>query len=487
MTKNPKSYTDEITVFLNGMIIMIIEIVGARMISPYCGASTYVWTAVIGIILTALSLGYWQGGKIADTDCSDKKLSKVFLIATISLSITTTLNQHILVFILYFIQDLRVQAILATTLLFAIPSFFLAMVSPLVARRKTNDLQHLGDSIGSIYALGTLGSIFGTFLAGFWLTDNFSNTAIMWGLIFTLLLLSTINKLLIFRSLAALLFILFSIHLNNNLKFSIFKNTVHESSTAYANYIVYDSEINSKKARFISTDRFSYQTGIYLEGDNVTTFNYINSGFIDVFKQHPESKRILILGGGAYSLPTILNQLNPELIIDVVEIDPKLDQIAIDYFKFKPQKNINLIHEDARTYLNRNQLQYDIIYFDIFSSLRPPFHLTTAETAAQAKRSLAPNGLIAINVIASQTGQRSNFLAAMMSTFKSVFENTYLISTGPTETEKLFQNYILISSNESVTDSLQSYISSKQVLDYDKNGLVLSDNFAPLEKLLGLM
>ena len=61
-----KIFILEITVFVCGALVMIYEITGSRLLSPYIGASTYVWTSLIGVILAALSLGYWLGGKIAD-------------------------------------------------------------------------------------------------------------------------------------------------------------------------------------------------------------------------------------------------------------------------------------------------------------------------------------------------------------------------------------------------------------------------------------
>lgn len=52
-------YILEIVVFLSGMIVLIFEIVGSRVLAPYFGTSTFVWTSLIGVILASLSLGYY--------------------------------------------------------------------------------------------------------------------------------------------------------------------------------------------------------------------------------------------------------------------------------------------------------------------------------------------------------------------------------------------------------------------------------------------
>ena len=59
-------YILEMTVFVCGAVVMIYEIIGSRIVSPFIGTSVYVWTSLIGVILASLSLGYWLGGSAAD-------------------------------------------------------------------------------------------------------------------------------------------------------------------------------------------------------------------------------------------------------------------------------------------------------------------------------------------------------------------------------------------------------------------------------------
>ena len=52
--------------FLVGAIILVVEIMGTRVISPYYGASIYVWSSLIGVTLASLTAGYVLGGWSAD-------------------------------------------------------------------------------------------------------------------------------------------------------------------------------------------------------------------------------------------------------------------------------------------------------------------------------------------------------------------------------------------------------------------------------------
>src|SRR6185436_2927437 len=52
--------------FLTGAIVLVVEILGTRVLSPYYGASIYVWSALIGVTLGSLTIGYVAGGWAAD-------------------------------------------------------------------------------------------------------------------------------------------------------------------------------------------------------------------------------------------------------------------------------------------------------------------------------------------------------------------------------------------------------------------------------------
>ncbi len=120
----------ELTVFVCGALVMIYEIIGSRLLSPYIGASTYVWTSLIGVILAALSLGYWLGGKIADRRPELKVLSLVLFLAGGLVAVTILLKDLILSFIAQMPFGLEVKSVAAALLLFAPASILLGFVTP---------------------------------------------------------------------------------------------------------------------------------------------------------------------------------------------------------------------------------------------------------------------------------------------------------------------------------------------------------------------
>ena len=87
-----KKYMLEITVFICGAIGMILELVAARVLSPYVGSSNLIWTTIIGVMLISMSVGYWLGGKKADKDPSRNSLSNLILLGALTASLIPLLE-----------------------------------------------------------------------------------------------------------------------------------------------------------------------------------------------------------------------------------------------------------------------------------------------------------------------------------------------------------------------------------------------------------
>ncbi|MEK0320828.1 MAG: fused MFS/spermidine synthase, partial [Nitrosopumilus sp.] len=67
--------------FTSGTVVMSMELIVSRILTPVFGSSTYTWGSLIGIILAGLSLGYFLGGKIADKDPKFRKICSIIFSA----------------------------------------------------------------------------------------------------------------------------------------------------------------------------------------------------------------------------------------------------------------------------------------------------------------------------------------------------------------------------------------------------------------------
>src|SRR5688572_20615954 len=187
---SPKTFLLEITVFVCVALVMIYEITGSRLLAPYIGTSTYVWTSLIGVILAALSLGYWLGGRIADKKPDVKILALVIFLAGGLVSLTILVQDLVLAIISTAKVGLEIKSIAAALLLFAPASVLLGFVTPYAVKLKMSSLADSGKTVGRLYALSTVGSIAGTFLAGFFLIPFVGSTKTLYMIAGTLIILS---------------------------------------------------------------------------------------------------------------------------------------------------------------------------------------------------------------------------------------------------------------------------------------------------------
>jgi spermidine synthase len=484
-----KKHFLEIVVFICGAVVMIFEIVGSRVLGPYLGTSIFIWTSLIGIILGSLSLGYWLGGIIADRRPSFSILAWIILLAALSIGLTTLVKETFLAHLPRLISGLKWQSITASVFLFAPASIFLGMVSPYAVRLKLKALQTSGATVGRLYAISTVGSIAGTFAAGFFLIPAMGTTNILMAITILLALVSIslfIEGKKAGNSIPSILLIFLTGYFFIA-DLSIARTYIDED-TRYNRVWIYDAvdQYTGKPIKFMRINNES-SSAMFLDSEE-PVFPYMNYYRL---AEHftPGFRSALILGGAAYSYPKYFIKRYPQATIDVVEIDPGLTQMARDYFRLKDDPGMNIFHEDGRTFLNRADHKYDVIYGDTFKSQYTlPWHLTTVEAAGKTFEMLNEGGCAILNIISSLDGAASSFLRAELATYRAIFPYVYIFAVMDPNDLLTVQSTILIAVksasepgwwNEDIelADYLAHEVTAKVTADLP----VLTDEFAPVD------
>ena len=475
---------------------MVFELVGSRVLAPHFGTSIFVWTNIIGVILGSLSLGYWLGGKIADREHNYSTLSIILILAGAFILLDTVGKDAVFEVVKRTTSHSGIGSLISSVVLFTVPSIFLGMISPYAARLKMQSVTTSGETVGNLYALSTLGSITGTFLAGFLLIPLIGSTKIFLFLSATLVIISTIvysSKLLAIKVLL-LLSIVGSYIVADIAQAQEMKQDILTLESAY-NYVrIYDTKeiVPSGEAVKLMVTNIQASSGMFLGSDELvfdyTKFYRLGSHF----KSNISSA--LMLGGAGYSYPKDFLASVPGARLDVVEIDPKLTELAHDYFRL-PRDNprLKIYHEDGRIFLNNaSSSQYDVIYGDAFSSLHSiPYQLTTKEAVEKMFDALKSDGVVLVNIISAIEGEKGQFLRAEYATFKSVFPQVYIFPvTSPSKGEEV-QNIMLValkSSNEpsfiSSNPELQSYLDHRWTKEINLDKPLLTDDFAPVDSYI---
>lgn len=143
----------------------------------------------------------------------------------------------------------------------------------------------------------------------------------------------------------------------------------------------------------------------------------IGFGFVE------RPKRVLIVGLGGGTLPTLFHKHYPRTIIDVVEIDPDVVAVAKKYFGFREDAAMHAYVDDGRRFIEKCRVPYDIIFLDAFGSENVPYDLATREFLLAVRRALTPNGVAVGNI----WSRGSNPLYdSMVRTYQEVFDELYI-------------------------------------------------------------
>ena len=486
-------YILELTVFVCGAVVMIYEIIGSRIVSPFIGTSVYVWTSLIGVILASLSVGYWLGGRLADRRPDVKILASVIFIAGGLVSVTILVKDIVLTAVASMPTGLEIRSLLASIFLFAPASVALGFVPPYAVKLKTVSLAEAGKTVGRLYALSTVGSIFGTFAAGFWLIPFVGSVRTLYLIAASLFALSLLLVPFAFNRITFAAITMFVTGMaaseSSTLLMRQSSYELHDIDTEYSRVQVFKTtdQKTGRPMRALSTDPFSIQSAAYLDGNDLalryTRFYHLIRYF------RPGFRNSLMIGGAGYSFPRDYLATYPDATIDVVEIDPGMTEIAEEHFGLIDDTRMKIVHEDGRLFLNRaSDAMYDAVLMDAFGSLfSVPYHLTTIEAVRNVHRVLDDGGVVIFNLGSAINGSSSGFLHSELATYRAVFPEVRIFKVNPDYSEERIQNLIIVACKSQCPVGTTPDIEIAGMLERSYSAAlpteqpVLTDDLAPVE------
>jgi spermidine synthase len=474
---------------------MIYEINGSRIVAPYIGTSTYVWTSLIGVILGALSLGYWLGGRSADRTPSVRMLAAAIFAAAGLISFTILVQEVVLAGISTMPFGLELKSVLAALLLFAPASVALGFVIPYASKLRLLSVEQTGGTVGQLYALSTVGSIVGTFSAGFILIPFLGSVRTMYLIAAALFAVSILLGSLSFDRVkfgVITLFILAIAGSEGSRWLLRTRANLHDLDTRYSRVRVFDisDPRNGRMMRAMATDPLYIQSAKYLDGDDLaldyTRFYHL------VERYNPHHRHSLMIGGAGFSFPQAYLRQYPESGLDVAEIDPAMTAIAERFFGLTPDPRLTIFHQDGRIFLNQApSSHYDAIFMDAFGSLfSVPFQLTTVEAVREMHRVLNYSGVVIFNIGTAIEGPASQFLQAELSTYESVFAEVHTYKVHPETNNGKLQNVIIVACRSSCPEDvalpsgsdIDRLLGHRYIQQVERTVPILTDDHAPVER-----
>lgn len=478
------------TAATTGAAILIVEILGAKMLSPYVGTSHFVWTAQIAVTLLSLAAGYWFGGALVDRSQNLHRLYTCILLAGVYLAFTVPFTAKVAFWCLQF--PLAVGSLLASLFLFFVPLTLLATVGPFVIRVLTSAVAGVGGTVGRLSAVSTLGSVLGTVLIGYVLIPFLPNSMTMFITAGVLMALPAIYFLAwraqgdSFNGPAAVMALgLFAGWVGVRADARPPAADMTEVERRNSNFgMLQVFETFGGARRYYLNDYLTQNTYDPEAKQSVSLFTYGLHGLAQVYTE--QIKDVLCIGMGVGIVPMQFAREGSK--VDVVEINDAIAGVAKAHFDLEPEK-LNLTIGDGRQFVNAATKQYDAVILDAFLGDSSPSHLMTKEAFTAMLRVLRPNGVLVINSFGDFEAGQDFFTASLDKTLKSVFGtvrihasgngNVFFVAT-PAKELKQHRTMDFAAMHATVRHQAREALEGIRTTD-PKHGIVLTDDFNPVE------
>ena len=293
-------------IFFTGAVILSLELIASKILTPFFGVSLYIWTAILSVTLIFLAIGYQFGGWMA-SKIDSKYYEELFIfipfISSFFILVSTLIYPLLLPKLVGL--NLLIGSFIGSFILLSIPLVLMSAMNPLlISIVKYKNDQSSDSKSGFVLFISTIGSVFGVIFTALFLVPNFSNFSgyilnALFLIVYTLMIyffvgykfFKKLKKLFLFFNL--ILFICLLISYN-------FKNI-------YLNYFTTSKDKNGN-SYFIKYENFSYYGNLKVVGIQPS-----NNKFISFYKlyQNGTTQNTIDLNGISLSTYTyILNALS---------------------------------------------------------------------------------------------------------------------------------------------------------------------------------
>ncbi|MBA3299004.1 MAG: fused MFS/spermidine synthase [Thermoleophilaceae bacterium] len=408
-------------VFVVGTGSLGAEIAAVRLLAPYFGASTIVWANTIGVVLVALSVGYWLGGRWADRRPEMRSLCLLALTAAALLAVVPFLADPLLHVAVDALDSISAGAFLGSLVgvlgLVAIPVLLLGAVSPYAVRLAVTEVEHAGEVAGRLYALSTAGSLVGTLLSAliFIPLVGTRRTFLIFALAIAIVAVLGLRPVRRYALAPAAIAALIALPVGTLKADAEGGRVIYETDTEYQYARVVERtdgsralELNEGQAQHSIYEPGTVLTGDVWDGHLVLPFTALDR----------PPRRVAILGNAAGTTARAYEEFFPATRVDGVEIDSELSEIGRRFFDMDNPR-LHLYHEDARPYLRRSDARYDVISVDAYRQPYIPFYLATKEFFELVRDRLVPGGVVIVN--AGHPEDQDDLEEVLTATMREVF------------------------------------------------------------------
>ncbi|MFG3405597.1 fused MFS/spermidine synthase [Streptomyces sp. NPDC048142] len=476
-------------VFGSSAAVLVVEIVALRLLAPYLGLTLETSTMVIGIALTAIALGSWLGGRVADQADPHRLIGPALGVSGVVVALTPLLLRTTAEW-----SPALLLLVASATLL--VPGALLSAVTPFVTKLRLTSLAETGTVVGRLSGVGTFGAIVGTVLTGFVLISRLPVSTILIGL-GTLLVIGAALVGWRARHWRRASAVALATVVVGSLATAFAPGGCDAETRYHCARIVADPDRDSGRTLVLDGLRHSY---VDVEDPTYLKFAYVRAIASVVDTAFPEGEPLTAhhIGGGGLTFPRYLAASRPGTRSLVSEIDGGVVRIDRERLGLGTSTGIGVRVEDGRLGLRRLPAgSHDLVVGDAFGGVSVPWHLTTSQALGDVRRALDEDGLYVANLI--DYGKLA-FARAEVATLAETFAHVALlgkpadIGLDPTASS-VGGNLVVVASGRPVDASaIQEALDARDVgwrittgdalATWTANARVLTDDHAPVDQLL---
>ncbi|WP_229052418.1 fused MFS/spermidine synthase [Aeromicrobium sp. Leaf350] len=461
--------------------VLVVELTALRLLAPYFGLSLETSTMVIGLALTAIAVGSWAGGWLADRRPPEQLLAPALALSGITVAVTPAVMRAAAA-----VDD--VTLLLAAMVTIGVPGALLSAVTPIVTTVRLTTLEETGAVVGSLSGISTVGAIAGTVVTGFVLISRVAVSTILIGLGVSLVVLAVV-VLVADRRPRAVPPLVLALVAASALTVAA-RGTCDAETTYHCAVLSADPddpslvtlELDGLRHSAVDLDDPTHLEFAYTQALAVVADQVLDSDGAD-------EPRVLHLGAGGMTLPRYLAATRPGTASTVVEVDPGVAEL--NRTELGPLPDVDLVVDDARLVLDDlAPATFELVIGDAFGGISPPWHLTTREAVVAIEDALVDDGTYVANLI--DYGPLS-FAKAEVATAASVFEEIVLLAEPETIAGDGGGNLLVVATNGSVDSAalatgLESVgwevLDDQELRDWYAGAPVLTDDYAPVDQLI---
>ena len=179
---------------------------------------------------------------------------------------------------------------------------------------------------------------------------------------------------------------------------------IHEVTSAYSHIRIRERG-SVRCLTFVDPKgREERQSAIDMKNPHAMQLGYTSSFFASMLFREPQ-ERVLIVGLGGGGMVRFLNHAFPQTLVEAVEIDRVVVDVAKDYFGTKEGPMTKIHVADAFDYLKETHGPLDALYMDAF--LKPPVdsglenvtqRLKTIAFVKSLRKQIKSDGIVAFNL-----------------------------------------------------------------------------------------